>query len=199
MFHSIRYVAATAALLAVVLPTLHAQNAAPEAPSRVELAGAYHYLDVNGSISGYPYKNMPAGALVDLDYYLNPHLGLQVEGDITGGGANDCLSSVEAGPIWRFRRRSRLTTSLHGDAGAARLGGPLFQQCTWGLGLTTGGSVDYRLPLPKINNRISWRIVQADYEYVHVDFGALKNLGLIGGTADVNAFRIGTGIVLRLR
>ena len=39
----------------------------------------------------------------------------------------------------------------------------------WGAALTVGGGMDYDLPF--FNNRFSLRLFQADYRYMHDDFG----------------------------
>ena len=81
-------------------------------------------------------------------------------------------------------------------AGAAEVGGPRFQPCTWGLGITAGGGLDYIFPF--WNKHLAVRLFQIDYEYMNVDFGPPVPHGLAGGTANINAFRASTGIVLRL-
>ena len=43
------------------------------------------------------------------------------------------------------------------------------QPYTWGPGLTVGGGLDYETPW--FNHRLAIRLFQADYEYMHVNFG----------------------------
>ena len=39
----------------------------------------------------------------------------------------------------------------------------------WGVGLTAGGGMDYDLPC--FNHKFSLRLFEADYRYIHDDFG----------------------------
>ena len=50
-----------------------------------------------------------------------------------------------------------------------RVDGPYYQPNTWGPGLTVGGGLDYETPW--FNHHLAIRLFQADYEYMHVDFG----------------------------
>ena len=57
---------------------------------------------------------------------------------------------------------------MHVLGGGAKIGGPVFQPCSWGWGITSGLGVDYILP--RFHNRLALRLVQADWQYSHVSF-----------------------------
>jgi hypothetical protein len=52
---------------------------------------------------------------------------------------------------------------------SAYIGGPEHEPNTWGPDLTVGGGMDYNTPL--FNHHLAIRLFQADYEYMHADFG----------------------------
>ena len=96
------------------------------------------------------------------------------------------------------------TLFAHGLAGGARFGGPnsegpvcLPQPLQWGPTLTAGGGMDYDLPF--FNHRFSLRLFQADYRYIHEDYGPytlLRRAGQCGWTREPRAVRSSsTGIV----
>ena len=60
----------------------------------------------------------------------------------------------------------------------------------WGPGVTVGGGLDYETPW--FNHHLAIRIFQADYEYMHVDCGAVP----YGGRANINAAQLSAGIVI---
>ncbi len=64
---------------------------------------------------------------------------------------------------------------------------------TWGPALTAGGGLDYDLPF--WDHRFGLRLFQADYQYMHADFGPAPN---IGGRANIKAARLSTGILIHL-
>ncbi len=91
-------------------------------------------------------------------------------------GNNDGLYSVSAGLIVRAPMQN-FTLFAHGLVGGARLGGPNSEMpariehepYTWGPTLTAGGGMDYDLPF--FDNRFSLRLFEADYRYIHADYG----------------------------
>jgi hypothetical protein len=72
------------------------------------------------------------------------------------------------------------------------IGGPYFEPFRWGPGLTVGGGMDYETPW--FNHRLAIRLFQADYEYMHADWGLMP----YGGRANINAARLSAGIVLHV-
>jgi hypothetical protein len=66
----------------------------------------------------------------------------------------------------------------------------------WGVSLRAGGGMDYDIPY--FNDRFSLRLFEADYRYIHVDFGpngTIPTGGALGGRANMNAVELSTGIV----
>ena len=88
-------------------------------------------------------------------------------------------------------------------AGGAYLGGPnsegplvYHEPYRWGPSLTAGGGMDYDLPF--FNNRFSLRLFQADYRYIHEDYGpyvGVPTAGVLGGRANLSGVDLSTGIV----
>ncbi len=163
--------------------------------SRVDIFGGYSYFHpYNTSIGGFEYQPIKKGAVVSVAGYFNRVLGVQVEGGLHPDGPNDCVYTAQAGPIARFQH-GRFIPFVHALGGGAKIGGPMFQACTWGWGVTGGGGFDYLLP--GFGDHLAIRPIQADYEHAHVDFGPQNITGSSGGVADMNAFRLSSGLVLR--
>ena len=194
-------VAALAA--SVLLPALaHGQAAAagsrPPGPSRLELFGGYTYFHPNNaSLEGYSYEPISKGTLAEVSGYFTKHFGLQAEGQFSPHGPDDCVYTAQGGPVWRSQF-SRFVPFGHLLAGRVRVGGPVEQPCTWGLGATTGLGFDYVLPNPFLRNHLAIRPIQADYTYSHVDFGeSTAPVYLNGGLINMKAYRLSAGVVLR--
>ena len=96
------------------------------------------------------------------------------------------------------------TVFVHGLAGGAKLGGPnddnaatfFHEPYTWGPTLAAGGGMDYDLPF--LNHRFSVRLFEADYRYIHADFGPYSPAptpGPGGGRANLGSAELSTGIV----
>lgn len=163
--------------------------------SRIDIFGGYSYFHpYNTQIGGFPYQPINLGAVASVSGYFNRVLGVQVEGGFHPNGPNDCVYTAQAGPVARFQH-GRFVPFVHALAGGTKIGGPMFQSCTWGWGVTGGGGFDY--VLPGFGDHLAIRPIQADYEHAHVDFGPLNITGSAGGVADMNAYRLSSGIVLR--
>jgi hypothetical protein len=194
------------ALLAasVVLPALAHGQAAPAGsrspgPSRFELFGGYTYFHpINASLDGYPYEPISKGTIADVTGYFGKHFGLQAEGQFSPHGPDDCVYTAQGGPVWRVQF-GRLVPFAHVLGGRVRVGGPVEQPCTWGLGATGGLGIDYVLPNPFLRNHLAIRPIQADYTFSHVDFGPnTAPVYLNGGVTDMKAYRLSAGVVFRL-
>ena len=193
------------ALGAQVTATSTGKVSAADSPSKWDIFLGYSYLAPKGTVtspggSPYSYDSINYGAIFSVARYFNKNVGLQIEGDIhsvsespTGSGSahsNGDFSGGSAGIIVRFPTND-ITPFLHALVGADTVGGPHWQTNTWGPAITAGGGLDYNTPL--FHHRLAIRIFQADYQYVHADFGT----GTFGGTADVNAARLSAGIVIQ--
>ncbi len=188
-----------------------ASSSAPAAPvaqtdheSRSDVFLGYSYLAPHGTVNTpmpgggtYPdtYGAVNYGAVGSFAYYFNHYLGGQVEFDSHPDGQNDGESAISGGIIFRYPTQGMIPF-VHALVGTARLGGPnaepfVAHPYRWGPALTVGGGLDYDLPF--FNHRFALRLFQADYQYIHADFGPQV---VTGGRANVNAAQLSTGIVL---
>ena len=176
-----------------------AQSTDVPGPLRVDLYGGYaYYHPFNSSvfsgseINGYKYQPINPGAVASVTGYFNRWLGVQAEGGFHPNGPNDCVYTAQAGSVVRFQS-GRFVPFLHALGGGAKVGGPAFQPCTWGWGVTGGFGFDYIL-----SRHFALRPLQADYEHSQVNYGALvPPAGVAGGTGIIDAYRLSAGIVIR--
>jgi len=200
---------------------LAAQDSAKPAPkagpddyaSRWDIFAGYSYLaphgtvqvpQPNGTIAPYNYNAVNLGGLFSGAYYFNKYVGAQAEfglhqwGVASGNGSNigthgndDGFTTASGGIIFRYPTGD-ITPFVHALVGAAYVNGPDFNPSTWGPDLTVGGGMDYETPL--FNHRLAIRIFQADYNYIHADFGP----NTYGGRANINAARLSGGLVFHV-
>jgi len=182
---------------------------APAAPaeqpvSRIDVFTGYSYFSPHGTVNtqlldgttfSVRYSSVDEGAIASVAYYFNRYFGGQVEFGAHPDGNNDSFYTISGGPIFRYPTSEGITPFVHALAGAADVGGPNAQPyvahaTTWGPSLTVGGGVDYNLPF--WNHRLALRLFQADYEYIHANFGPQP---IYGGRANIDAARLSTGIV----
>jgi len=152
--------------------------------------------------AGINYSSIDLGAIGSGAYYFNKYVGGEAIFTAHPDGKNDGLYTVGAGPIFRAPMQN-FTLFAHGLAGAAKLGGPNLSNpfiyhnpYQWGPALTAGGGMDYDLPF--FNNRFSLRLFQADYRYIHANYGpytAPPTAGQMGGRANLSGVELSTGIV----
>jgi hypothetical protein len=183
-----------------------AKAPADASASRWDIFAGYSYLaphgtvqveQSNGAILPVDYKAVNIGGLGSVAYYFNRFVGAQAEvgiheysGDI-GGQDNDGFTTVSGGLIFRYPTAD-ITPFAHALVGAALIGGPEHEPNTWGPALTVGGGMDYNTPL--FNHHLAIRLFQADYEYMHADFGPRE----FGGRANIDAARLSAGLVLHV-
>jgi hypothetical protein len=167
----------------------------PEA-SRFDIYGGYGYLHpVDSTIFNVQYQPINPSAVASATGYFNRYLGIQAEGSFFPGGPNDCVFTAQAGPILRYQK-NRFVPFIHVLGGGAKVGGPIFQPCTWGWGVTGGIGFDYILPV--WNNRIALRPIQSDFHYSAVDYGPADPARVTGGgIGEIYAYRLSAGLVLR--
>jgi hypothetical protein len=186
----------TASTLSAAAQATKTASTPPPELSRFDLYGGYGYLHpVNSDIGNIQYQPINPGAVVSAAGYFNRYFGVQAEGSFFPHGPNDCVFTAQAGPIFRYQK-NRFVPFAHVLGGGAKVGGPIFQPCTWGWGVTSGVGLDYILPA--LNNRIAIRPLQADFYYSHVDYGPPAPGLVTGGVGDVYAYRLSAGLVLRL-
>ncbi len=175
-------------------------------PSRVDVFLGYSYFGAHGQVKpGYiPYSSVDLGAIGSGAYYFNKYVGGEVVVVAHPDGKNDGLYTASAGLIVRAPMQN-FTLFAHGLAGGARLGGPNddnpatfeHEPYMWGPTLTAGGGMDYDLPF--FNNKFSLRLFQADYRYIHEDYGPYTQIptgGVLGGRANLSGVDLSTGIVM---
>jgi hypothetical protein len=203
------------AALAAVPVALAAQSAPPpaprpaltygDAPSRSDLFLGYSYLaphdtvdtlQKNGTTVPVDYKANTWGMLGSYAYYFNKYVGLQGEAGahdlwINDSSSNSGFFTAAGGLIFRFPT-AEITPFVHGLAGATRGGGPDHQPYKWGPALTAGGGMD--IETPAFNHHLAVRLFQADYEYMHLNWGP----GVYGGRANINAARLSAGLVFHI-
>jgi hypothetical protein len=171
----------------------------------VDIFTGYSYFGAHGRLQpeSLPYSSIDLGAIGSGAYYFNKYVGGEVVYANHPSGVNDGVSSISGGPIARLPM-DHFTLFAHFLVGSERLGGPnsdtiaTFEHnpYTWGVALTAGGGMDYDLPF--FNNRFSLRLFEADYRYMHDDFGPVSTIptpGPVGGRANLDAMELSTGIV----
>jgi outer membrane protein OmpA-like peptidoglycan-associated protein len=174
-------------------------------PSRIDVFLGYSYFGAHGEVkpAGINYSSIDYGAIGSGAYYFNKYVGAEITVASHPDGANDGLTTASAGLIGRAPMQN-FTLFAHGLAGGARLGGPnqsnpfiYHEPYQWGPTLTVGGGMDYDLPF--FDHKFSLRLFQADYQYIHADFGpstTIPTSGVLGGRANVGAAMLSTGIVM---
>jgi hypothetical protein len=192
---------------ACIVPNFCAAQAAPAgtsapSPSRFDIYAGYGYFDpVNSDIYGQDYTSLPAGMVTSFTGYFNNRFGLQGEYSKFFNDPDYCFSSVQGGPVFRFPV-GRLVPFAHVLGGGAQVGpsydhGGSANTCSWGWTATGGLGLDYILPA--FHNRLAIRLVQADFEYASKNFGPqTPPNALIGGDANITAYRLSAGFVIRL-
>lgn len=211
--------AITFASLALAPVAMAAQDSASPAPktspsdyaSRWDFFAGYSYLAPHGTVNvlqpdgvttlPFNYNAVNVGGLFSGAYYFNKWVGGQVEyglhewGGSSQNGSNngakgndDGFQTISGGIIFRFPMDD-ITPFVHGLVGGASISGPDHNGPKFGPDLTAGGGIDYETPF--LNHRLAIRVFQADYEYMHADFGP----GIYGGRANINAARLSGGVV----
>jgi hypothetical protein len=177
-----------------------------ESPSRWDIFAGYSYLAPKGTVNTLQpdgvtvlpqtFKSMNYGIITSGAYYFDKYVGGQVEVAthdtfINDPSSNGAATTAAGGLIVRFPAPD-ITPFLHGLVGGVDLAGPQHQPYKWGVGLTAGGGMDYETPW--FNHKLAIRIFQADYEYMHVNWGP----GVWAGRANLNAARLSAGVVIHV-
>jgi hypothetical protein len=192
---------------ACLVPHFSAAQATPAgasapSPSRFEIYAGYGYFSpVDSDIYNQKYTSLPAGMVTSFAGYFNRRFGLEGEYSKFFNDPDYCFSAAQGGPVFRFPR-GRLVPFVHVLGGAAQIG-PSYAHsgsanaCSWGWTATGGVGVDY--VLPAFHNRLAIRPVEADFEYAEKNFGPQPAPNaLIGGDAQITAYRLSAGFVIRL-
>jgi len=209
---ALAFVALMPVALCAQASTAPSKAGSGENPSRWDIFAGYSYLAPTGKVTTSPAVGTPVtanydavnlGGLFSGAYYFNKYLGVQGEFGVHEWGAevpgqpvgshgnDDGFLTIAGGLIARFPY-GNITPFVHGLVGTAAVDGPFHQARQWGPDLTVGGGLDYETPL--FNHRLAIRLFQADYEYMHADWGQ----GTYGGRANINAARLSTGVVFHV-
>jgi outer membrane protein OmpA-like peptidoglycan-associated protein len=178
---------------------------AETSPSRWDIFAGYSYLapkdtvqvpEASNTILPVDYKAIDTGGIFSVAYYFNKYVGAQMEGAVHENGdgkkvGDDGFITGSAGLIFRYPTAD-ITPFAHALVGGALIHGPDHEPDTWGPVLTAGGGLDYETPL--FHHHLAIRLFQADYEYMHADFGPQ----VFGGRANINAARLSAGLVLHV-
>jgi outer membrane protein OmpA-like peptidoglycan-associated protein len=189
--------------------SLNAQTSSTAAPvglnpSRVDVFLGYSYFGAHGQVkpAGIAYSSIDEGAMGSGAYYMNKYVGGEAIFAAHPDGQNDGLYTISGGPIARAPMQN-FTLFAHGLVGGARLGGPnlsnpfiYHEPYRWGPTLTAGGGMDYQLPF--FDNRFSIRLFQADYRWMHTNYGPsvpIPTAGVLGGRTNMSGAELSTGVV----
>jgi len=192
------------------------QISAQYTQSKWDFFAGYSYLSPHDTVNipkagggTFPasYNNVTLGGLFSYTRFFNPYLGAQIEiGEHEWGGQypttgtngihgnDDGFMTYSGGLVLRYPGSTRFTPFVHAVAGLAYVNGPYYNANTWGPQVGAGGGVDLKTSL--FHHRFAYRLIQADYEYIHEDFGTGTDLGHTGGIANINAYRLSTGFVI---
>ena len=172
-------------------------------PSRMDVFMGYSYFGAHGSLKpqNIRYSSIDLGAIGSGAYYFNKYIGGEFTFIANPDGQNDGAYGAYAGPIVRAPMEN-FTLFAHAGAGATNLGGPNsdnlatfgHNRYTWGPSLIVGGGMDYNL-----GSRFGLRLFQADYRYLHNNFGPAVNppTGFdMGGRANLGVAELSTGLLM---
>jgi hypothetical protein len=189
--------------------SLNAQTtAAPSEnnPSRIDIFAGYSYFGAHGEVkpADIRYSSVDEGAIGSGAYYFNKYFGGEVTFIANPDGQNDGVYGISAGPIVRAPMQN-FTLFAHAQAGAVKLGGPNseipaafeHEPYQWGPSLLVGGGMDYDLPF--FHHALGLRLFEADYRYIHADFGpptTIPTPGVLGGRANLGAAELSSGLLL---
>jgi hypothetical protein len=161
--------------------------------------------------AGLKYDSVNLGVEGSVAYWFNKYVGAEgvfignpdgcPNGNCPVGG--DAFYGGYAGPIFRAPMQN-FTLWAHGLAGGVRGSGPnqntggateiSVEPWEWGPSLMAGGGMDYDLPW--FNHHFGIRLFEADYRYIHLDFGPANPALLVtGGRANLSAAELSSGLL----
>jgi hypothetical protein len=181
------------------------RSLANNVPTKWDIFAGYSYLSPHATVETklgqgtFPFDDVPVRGEVigSIARYFNKNLGVEIVGDIHLQNdypypgkfvTRNSFSGGSGGFIYRFRNSST-TPFVHVLFGGEIADGPHYQDDNWGPVLTVGGGFDCETPW--FHHHMSIRMVQADYQYVHENWGT----GIQGGIGNINALRLSAGAV----
>jgi hypothetical protein len=172
-----------AGLIAQVDPA--AKGSVPQYDSRWDIFGGYSYiyLTPKAAVNGHPFQSNDFGLIGTVDRYFNKNVGLEWSGDThpRTDNHNDGMWGGQTGLIYRAPM-GFVSPFIHGGFGFQHVGGP-YQEGNFGPLFFVGGGWDFR-----INQNISWRFFQGDYQFSHVNFG-------VNGKGNFDELRMSSGLL----
>jgi hypothetical protein len=175
-------------------------------PSRVDLFAGYSYFGAHGEVKpgDVAYSSVDEGVMGSVSYWFNKYVGGELNFTGNPNGQNDGLYAGYAGPVFRAPMQN-FTLFAHGLVGGVKIGGPNsdnpatyeHEPYTWGPSLMAGGGMDYDLPFH--NHMFGIRLFEADYRYIHADFGPYAGIptgGPLGGRTNLGAAELSSGILV---
>ena len=194
------------ALVAQVAPSAYNKMSASNLASKWDIFVGYSFLSPHATVTSTnyiphltgTYDAISLGEIFSVSYFFNKYAGVQGEisihewgiqnanppGQVGTHGNNDGFTSPAGGLILRYPMPT-FTPFAHVTGGESLVDGPVHNPYTWGPAITIGGGLDY-----KLSHRVSIRLFQADYQYMHINFPAN-----MGGTVGINSARVSAGIV----
>jgi len=182
-------------------------------PSRWDVFTGFSYMGNHGQVqpADYRYNSVNLGTEGSVAYWFNKYVGAEAvfignpdgcpNGNCPVGG--DAFYAGYAGPIFRAPMQN-FTLFAHGLAGGVHGSGPnqdnsgsitlSSEPWTWGPGLIAGGGMDYDLPW--FHHHLGIRLFEADYRYIHLDYGpAQPAIGVTGGRANLSSVELSSGLL----
>jgi len=209
-FRNIGRLALAACAVSFTIASAGAQSTLPNAPnpSRVDVFAGYSYFGTHSVLqpSGLQFSSVNEGAMGSVAYYFNRYFGGEVAVMAGPPGENDGFFGYYAGPIFRLPLQG-YTLFAHGLAGGVDGVGVNspgyfspssagYNPYTWGVGLVAGGGMDYDLPF--FNHHLGIRLFEADYRYIHDDFGpAEPGIYRLGGRANIDGAELSSGLLFK--
>jgi outer membrane protein OmpA-like peptidoglycan-associated protein len=184
--------------------------------SKWDIFMGYSYLSPHGDDTFSPalcgacnsttiyYDEVDVGGIFSAARFFSRYVGVQAEvgiheyggsagfsnGVYTSTGNNDGFTTFTGGLILR-NPGIKYTPFGHALVGGAIVSGPYHNPNTLGLDITAGGGLDYEL-----THHWAIRMIQADYEYMNVNFGSYNGQPWnVHGALGINVMRLSGGIV----
>jgi len=182
-------------------------------PSRVDIFTGFSYMGAHGTVqpAGFKYDSVNLGVIGSGAYWFNKYVGAEgvfignpdgcPDGNCPVGG--DSFYGGYVGPIFRAPMQN-FTLFAHGLVGGVRGSGPnqntggatdiSVEPWQWGPSVMVGGGMDYDLPW--FHHMMGIRLFEADYRYIHLDFGPANPALLVtGGRANMSSAELSSGIL----
>ncbi len=175
----------------------------PPGPSRVDVFGTYDYFHpFNSEMLNQEYVPITGGVAGGVTDYLSRSFGIQGEYTYFFNHPDYCASTVQGGPVLRHQF-GRLVPFMHAMGGVARVG-PTYAHsgaaspCSWGWVATGGIGLDYILPSAALGNHVALRLVEGDFHYSDVKYGAqTAPVAEPASEGQITAYRLSAGLVFR--